>query len=469
MVGSNSEASSPARAKTPTHSLQNTTGPLTPRKSLGSAVSPHSGPRGKLPPSPKKVVWSEAQQRRTFLDHLTKWSANHDASLYFNGKISPLAQAESSESIELGKSIKCVLTDTSREDAGKQIVIRLYSPGPRDARYKLMIRYGAGWISARDFLNKEYFIFQKAEQMRKKNPPSVKTLGKSLRRGSSWSGPDPADRDSVVIQPLFLLFLKLPLELQQMILGSAAGVTGEYRSVCKYVQLRAGRGTVKIKGPDTPLAPISLASIMKISKSLNKHVVPWVYRTTDFQFGTTGFTNFLWLSGPHRRAEIKRITFGFAEKGPLHCLRWFAPDPIFDLFDPPARTIPPALCYFWRCQIMRLVKEVHLVVLTVDISRVPSHDLPMMVRMLRQAFGSVEHVRLRNGSLDADMGCANLDGLLARRSWRDVCLSWFEKRNRDRRRPDISNKRGRLSVEDLERDMDRNKDFFDMVDHALAS
>jgi len=373
-------------------------------------------------------------------------------------------QAESVETIGLGKSIKCVLTDTAWTDARKQVVIRLFPPGHRDARYKLVVRYGSGWMSARDFLSKEYFSSKHAEQVNKEAASCATSVDDSLRRRSCILGLKPADRDSVAIQPLFLQFLKLPLELQQMILGTAAGVTGEFLS-----RRRASHGR---HTPAVSPSPISLATMMRISKALNSHLVPWIYHTTDFQFGTTGFTSFLWLSGPHRRAEIKRVTFKFSDpyqNGLVHCLRWLAPNPIFELFDPPVPTNPAALCYLWRCQLMDLAKDVYLAVLTIDVYGVSDCDLPLMVRILRQAFGGVEHVRFKIGSLVVEGN----QGLGQLKSWREECRGFFQRRKIDggggaRRWPGMSARRRTMSVEDLERDMDCDREFFDQVDCAWA-
>jgi hypothetical protein len=447
------------RPKTPTPSNQDTEVPKTPKKIPRSP----SSVCGKSPRSPRNMTGSLEQQRRSFLHHLTEWSANHDASPYFHGKISLVTQSDSVETIGLGKSLKCVLTDTTWTDARKQVVIRLFPPGIRDARYKLVIRYGSSWMSARDFMSKEYFNSKHAEQVKKENPICYATsLDDSLQRRSSILGPKPLDKDSVSIQPLFLQFLKLPLELQQMILGTAAGVTGRF--------LSRRRASYSRHTSTVSPSPISLATMMSISKALNSHLVPWIYHTTDFQFGTTGFTSFLWLSGPVRRAELKRVTFKFSDSyqnGLVHCLRWLAPDPILELFDPPVPTSPAALCYLWRCQLMDLAKELHLAVLTIDLYGVLDCDLPLMVRILRQAFGSVEHIRFKNDSLVVEPN----QGLKEKRSWREECRGFFERRKGDRaggarRWLAMSDQRRKMGAEGLERDMDCNREFFDQVECA---
>ncbi|KAF2681290.1 hypothetical protein K458DRAFT_420791 [Lentithecium fluviatile CBS 122367] len=456
-----------ARPKTPTQTFQTTRNSTTPKK---SPVSPSS--ISKSPRSPRKPAWSPQQQRHVFLDHLRKWSADHDSSPYFNGKISLLQQAENVEIIELGKSIKCILTDAAWTDARKQIVVRLFPPSAQNTKYKLVIRYGAGWVSAREFFNKEYFSYPQLERMHKKvaDPPGAspsKGADHLAKWRSSLLGPKPADKDSVAIQPLFRPFLKLPLELQQMILATAAGVTGRYRVERDRSHGSSRRRSSHRPAPTGPFSPISLATMMKISKSLNGHLVPWVYRTTDFEFGTTGFTNFLWMSGPQRRAELKNLTFKFCDSGLAHCIRWLAADPILELFEPPVITNPPALRYFWRCQIQDLAKEVHLSTLTIDICGVPFPDIAMMVRILRQAFGSIERIRFKHGSVIIYKDNPRLAGTTAERTWRQECRGFIERRRHDRSSwPGMSSTVSDMKGEDVEQMMDGNKEFFDRVECA---
>jgi hypothetical protein len=309
-------------------------------------------------------------------------------------------------------------------------------------------------MSAREYLSMEHFDTQHGPRLLKGRD----RLDYVLRHRSILLGPEPASEDGVTIQPLFRPFLNLPLELQQMILGTAAGVTGQWHK--------------RQRDRKIPHPPIPLATIFQLSKDLNSHLVPWLYRTTDFHFGTTGFTNFLLLSGPLRRAELKRITFRFNFHGSnalVHFLRWLAPEPIIDLFDPPVPTTPPALCLFWRCQIKDLVKELRLAVLTIDINGIPGDDLPMIVRILRAAFGDVECFRFKNKGQIVEKSEARLNKLREARTWRQECRGWFERRKNDRHSwPGMSSANTKMSVQDLEREMDRNGEFFDQVEYAWA-
>jgi hypothetical protein len=399
------------------------------------------------------------QQCRIFLEHLANWSANHDSSAYFDGKISLLAPSENvDQPLGLGQSTTCILTNARCAEARKQIVIRLYPPGARDHRYKLVIRYGAGWMNAREYFDKEHF--------RTPRPPKDRA-GWGLRQCDSFLMSEGTDGDGVMIQPLFRPFLRLPLELQQMVLGTAAGVTGQWYY---------GRRSQKTQQP-----PISFTTMFSISKALNNHLVPWVYRTIDCHFGTTGFTNFLWLIGPLQRAELRHITFSFAiNEGKnvlVHFLRWLAPQPIIDLFDPPVPTTPPALCLFWRCQIKDLVKELRLAVLTVDISEISGDDLPMIVRILKNAFGGVECFRFKNNGKAMDSSDAKLNTLREERTWRQECREFFEKEMSNPKQVlgrartgwlSMSVARTKVSVEDLEVGMNQDSEFFDQVDCAWA-
>lgn len=77
-------------------------------------------------------------------------------------------------------------------------------------------------------------------------------------------------------------------------------------------------------------------------------------------------------------------------------MRWTAPDPVYEMLEPPVATHPTALTYFWRCQLQDLMKELNLLTLTIDIGDVPLADVPMFVRILSTAVGSVERIRVTN-------------------------------------------------------------------------
>jgi hypothetical protein len=445
-----------ARAITPMRIDPYRTPPATPRTGSRPSASPTSPRR---PQSPTSIA---KQQRRIFLEHLAKWSENHDSSAHFNGKISLVPQSANMEQpIGLGQSIQCILENAACKDARKQIVIRLYPPGPQDSKYKLVVRYGAGWISAREYLSKEHFDLQHRPRVGSR----VREVWNRLDLGehqSQLSELTPASEDSVTIRPLFRPFLKLPVELQQMILGTAAGV----------VKRQLPRHTHR--------SLISIKTMFSISKALNTHLVPWVYRTTHFCFGTTEFTNFLWQIGPLQRAELKHITFAFSfrtgQNALVHFLRWLAPTPIINLFEPPVPTTPPALALFWRCQIQDLARELRLAVLTLDISDIPAEDLPMIARILKKAFVGVERVRFTKSGKPMDLSDATLNTLREKRTWRQECRGLFERQKNDpglfsHHRANwlaMSLARYKMTMEGFEREMDSESEFFDQVDCAWA-
>ncbi|KAF2254502.1 hypothetical protein BU26DRAFT_139524 [Trematosphaeria pertusa] len=438
-----------------------------PSTALAISSSPRKSPRpsssSRSPRNPVNTAWVQDQQRRVFLDHLTKWSLNHDSSAYFNGKISLLSPFENAgDVIELGKSVKCILTDSAWTDARKQIAIRLFPPRGGEGRYKMVVRCGAGWMSARDFFSKEYFMKREAEG-RKRKFRLYGRLDDSLKWRSEVV-PQPAG-NTIVIRPLFLPFLRLPLELQQTILGVAAGKTGMYRpcrdSIAELPNRRTAHIILRNFYPRKE-SNIPLAAMFRISKELNKHLVPWVYRTTDFHFEVTGFTNFLWQAGPVKRAEIRHVTFRFSEIALLHCLRWLAPDPIFELFQPPVPTSPRGLQYLWRCQIQDYARELHLATLTLDIYNTPLQDIPFVVRILLLAFGSIRRIRFTWSGKEIDADNAGLAVLKERKSWREMSRRWYVAHRFDRQ--GLSSGRATASPADLEMAMDQDKSFFDRVE-----
>lgn len=116
-------------------------------------------------------------------------------------------------------------------------------------------------------------------------------------------------------------------------------------------------------------------------------------------------------------------------------MRWLAPDHVFELFAPPVVTTPRSLQYFWRCQIQDLAREVRLLTLTIDVRGMPSQDLGMVTRMLKEVFGSVERVLFveteSNGRIRV-LGEEDERVRMAREgaSWRDMCRGYFERYNR---------------------------------------
>lgn len=276
-------------------------------------------------------AWLHGRQRKAFLKHLEQWSLDHDSSSHFQGKISLLPQgSKSGEKYELGQSVHCILTDSSFPDARQKIVIRLFPPHPelhetreheekqirRDSmealqtepvfsqpldkflahskvntfvqeasplaasrRYKLVVRCGAGWIPAREYLDKLYFSHL---ERRKTASGSLQGLEQSMEKRSQTLGPLPDDKDSVTIRPLFRQFLRLPAELQELVWVMAAGVSSSY-NLCsdEYGVMETEKNHTR--------SPIPLATLFRVSKAINSYLVPHIYNSTDFQFGLTGY------------------------------------------------------------------------------------------------------------------------------------------------------------------------------------
>jgi hypothetical protein len=307
-----------------------------PRSSSGNGKSPPSTPtQSKVKSAPSSpmatsspqnsmnTLYVHVQQRRIFLHHLSQWSLNHDSSLHFQGKISLLPQGtRGSDSPELGKTVNCILTDATFTDARQKIVIKLFPPqeytkchgeredqdtrrdsmdpfvresSPPSARdgkdktgqvcerakghYRVVIRCGAGWMTAREYFNKVYFSHMEAQQTSRKERLE---LDEYFAKRSQALGPPPADRDSITIRPLFRSFNKLPLELQEMVFMKAAGLSRSY-DLCSN-----DYGTLQVK-KDLSHAAISLSTMFKISKSMNEYLLPFIYHSTDFHFGLTGY------------------------------------------------------------------------------------------------------------------------------------------------------------------------------------
>jgi hypothetical protein len=265
-------------------------------------------------------TWNREQQKRKFLQHLAEWSLSHDSSLHFHGKISLSPQNTSrSDDLELGKPVKCVLTDTTFTDARQNIVIKLFPPQnftkrhagskdwdirrdsmdldaveassclsptfTRDGRhqgataraagghYKMVVRCGAGWMPAREYFNKVFFSHLEGGQL---------TQDGYLLHRSQTLGPRPPDKDSITIRPLFHSFGRLPPELQEMIFMTAAGLSRTY-NLCsdEYGTLRAKK--------DECQSAVSLSTLFRVSKSMNGALLPFIYHSTDFHFGLTGY------------------------------------------------------------------------------------------------------------------------------------------------------------------------------------
>jgi hypothetical protein len=291
----------------------------TPRKH-NPTISPSSAT--KSPRNASNRVWAQEQQKREFIHHLSQWALNHDSSLHFHGKISitPQSTCRPGE-IGLGKAVKCVLTDAAFTDARQNIVMKLFPPQDhtkkldgrkdwdkrrdsmdlsgfdtishqipklaRDGRqdmapmaqghYKMVVRCGAGWMPARDYFNKVYFSHLDGARL---------TQDAYLLHRSQTLGPQPLDKDSVIIRPLFHSFRRLPPELQEMVLMTAAGLSRTY-NLCS-----DDYGTLKVK-KDERRSAISMSTMFRVSKSMNEQLLPYIYHSTDFHFGLTGYEKYI--------------------------------------------------------------------------------------------------------------------------------------------------------------------------------
>jgi len=137
--------------------------------------------------------------------------------------------------------------------------------------------------------------------------------------------------------------------------------------------------------------PSKVMDLSLVSRNLQARVIPWFYRSTNFYFQTHGLTLFLWCAGPVGRTNIRKMTLNFGLYSLLHCLRWLAPDPVFDLFNPPLYS---ALQLYWRLEIQQLLKEVKLDMLTLVVSEVPRDDIAFVTRLIVESFGHVKWLRL---------------------------------------------------------------------------
>jgi hypothetical protein len=435
---------------------------------------------------------------------------SHDSSTFFQGKIS-LQPPEPgvNEEIALGKSVTCILTDSSFTDFRKIVAVRLFQPqkdskksttrgperttniksagllssdmklaehregcctgeedpwplssskpNPSTSYYKLVFRCGSGWLSARDYLNKLYFTHLAARLPGRHTHCVTDTADFIFGVRSQALGPPPSTKDTVHIQPLFHPFQRLPTELQEMILTTAAGLTRDFDLT----------NDPRKTNTKTTERPVSLSTMLCISRHIYTTMQPYIFHSTTFHFGLSGTTNFLWQSGPVHRSQIRRLAFHFGKNALLHCVRWLAADPIFDLLEPPQPSGGSGLPLFWRCQLRALAQEVHLLELVVDIDGIPKADIAMVVRILTGVFGSVERVKFVEGSIPGktvvvDKGDERLAGL-GKESWREMVKGYIE---RYRRQIGWHNWHFKMDLvplreEEVDDLMDKEMEFFD--------
>jgi hypothetical protein len=423
---------SPSLRKTPTVPIS----PRTPRSSMSTSSSGSRSPR-----NPENTLWKQEMRRRTFLCHLNRWSLSHDSCSNFHGTISVCAYSDFKDDCELGKSVHCILTHKIWAYARQRIVIRLFAPRDETSCYRLVVRSGAGWVTAREYFSQDYFHFRRLDM--NKYEGCSQAMTNMFMSKSKLLGPDTDVKDMVTISPRFHPFLRLPVELQQLILGTAVGKKEFYQparsprqmgfstynhtsgqlesgrfSLLRFVLIQLTKSIVQ--------AAIPLDSSFKISKSLSQHLIPWIYRTTTFHFNTTGFTNFLWQAGPTNRNYINKIALCFGRSAIIHCIRWLAPDPVFTLFNPPLSTEPPALQYLWRCQIQDLIKQLNLTLLTIDVQSIPIDDIPFVVRTLSECFGGCKKIRITSSGVTVKLDDERLAGLKKRQTWAELCKMAFE-------------------------------------------
>ncbi|KZM19875.1 hypothetical protein ST47_g8962 [Ascochyta rabiei] len=423
------------------------------------------------------MLWTKTTQREIFIQHLTNWASHHDSSTYFHGSISLHPQGViTGEVVGLGKSVNCILTSSSSASTSKKVVIRLfqsqqYSGDSRQQTlsgaeswtgreicrrrmmvpYNLIIRSGSGWVTACEFLNKHYFahLAKMDAQVAKSNAQALKrdapvaplspqrTTRIPLNASNiNWdsaftlSEQDIAaraplrllEKDTVTISPLFRPFLRLPLELQDAILYLAVGYTGSISFTHKRCVLGVSVA---------PKPPITMSTLFLISKAVNEHMAAHVFRSTNFHFGTTGLTKFLWQLGPLNRSRLQHLSLHFGRGSLLHCIRWLAPDLVYELFEPPVVTDPVNLTHFWRCQLRDLMEELNLLTLTIDIKDVPLTDVPMLFRILQTATRSVERIRVidnqvRSGALSDNFaqGLPSSFRNMPEATWRALSLNY---------------------------------------------
>ncbi|KAF2729525.1 hypothetical protein EJ04DRAFT_515888 [Polyplosphaeria fusca] len=434
------------RPQTPTRQISLSTPPTTPSRATSSPSSRSTSSRS--PRNRANTAYVKEVERKTFLEHLRKWSLNHDASCHFHGSISILPP-KIGETYKIGQSARCVLTNDSK-DAKKIVTIRLFEPVRKYGHYRLAVRCGSGWMSARDFFNKEYST--------RRHQPRYSVGLLNLEMLASYRAVfEEEAKATITVRPLFHSFMKLPAELQQLILGYTIGKQETYTPPQR---------TYEVPGCPPPKNawgrfPTKLSSVLTVSKKINSLICPWVYKTTFFQFTTCGLTNFLWLAGPTNRSNIKKLWLGFGNCALLHALRWLAPDEVFELFDPPLAFFSNGLQLLWRCQIQDLVKTLHLSVLVIDLHSVPWRDIPIVVRVLRQCFGSVETVRFNLGWTQLTMDDALLGNLKHQFTWAQLCRDAYARCRNDRHYAGcFGAKRILDGPEGLERDIAANLEFF---------
>jgi hypothetical protein len=331
-------------------------------------------------------------------------------------------------------------------------------PNPPRSCYKLVVRCGSGWLSAREYFNNLYFTRLAIKNTSPGTNTTPDTADRAFSTRSQALTPQPAPEDTINIQPLFHPFLRLPQELQEMILMIATGLTRNY-DLLPDISYRLPSKRIK--------PPISLSTLLRISPTITATMQPYILHRTAFHFGLTGTTNFLWQLGPTNRSHIRRLAFHFGRGALLHCVRWLAPDPIFDLLQPPVQKDMGGLPHFWRCQLRALARELHLAELIIDIQTIPHADTTMVVRILKESFASVAKITYIETFLDGTTKVFNSEDArlkgVGKETWREMTGGYVE---RHKRQVGWHNYHFGLEVagmtgEELEKSMDGEGEFFD--------
>ena len=165
------------------------------------------------------------------------------------------------------------------------------------------------------------------------------------------------------------------------------------------------------------------------------------------------------------------MTLSFGNFALLHCIRWFAPDEIFTLFDPKLTPYnEDSGCgtqYYWRCVVRDLVAELQLKELTIDVEKVPREDVAFVVRCLRHCFGDIEGMRFIGKGGEA--AGASVKTILSQPlSWSRLCRDAFVRHRNDPYHghmfdPEVK----KMKVEDLDAKMAEEKEWFEQIDTAV--
>ena len=77
------------------------------------------------------------------------------------------------------------------------------------------------------------------------------------------------------------------------------------------------------------------------------------------------------------------------------------------------------------------MKDLNLLTLTINIKHIPTADIPMMVAILKSAFGGVEKMYFVESENDGTSRSVSLEderlsGLVMKKTWREMCLNYYQ-------------------------------------------